>query len=238
MTDHTTVPNPFPGLKRWPFVLALVCGTSLQAADTNSPAPTLGQVREEMAGVRTVFTRFVQERHLSLFDEPLRSEGFLSCEKPGHLRWETVTPYRSILVSDGSHVSQFEWMEGRWKKLDLGLAEAMKRVVAQIASVVEGGYAADQDDFESSIQTTPEGPVVTLVPRHEKMRKVLLQVEVHLQPDLKGTRQVILREDGGDQTEIRFEDQVTNIDFPEGTFDTLNPVAIERVQEAAAKSGP
>jgi hypothetical protein len=99
--------------------------------------------------------------------------------------------------------------------------------------LVEGGYAQDQGSFVSTLTNTPQGPIIRLIPKNETLRKVLVEVEVHLQPDLKGTRRVVLRESGGDHTDIRFESQVCNVPFPAGTFDCANPVAIAQVAAAA-----
>jgi hypothetical protein len=74
-------------------------------------------------------------------------------------------------------------------------------------------------------------PVITLVPRNEKMRKVMAAIEVHLAPDLKGTRRVLLRETNADFTEIRFEDQVVNIPLPPRTFDRTQPADLEQIRE-------
>jgi hypothetical protein len=216
--------------------LALLCrgatAERLAAEPTNAPAaPTLEAVSQAMSGVRTVFTRFVQERHLSLFNEPLRCAGVLCCEKPGRIRWEITEPYKSILLSDGSGVAQFEWMEDRWKKLDLGLADAMQKVVSQIAGVIEGRYASGAGEFSVSLAVNDGEPVITLVPRNEKMRKMMAAIEVHLAPDLKGTRRVLLRETNADFTEIRFEDQVVNIPLPPRTFDRTQPADLEQIRE-------
>ena len=209
----------------------------LAAESTNAlAAPTLEAVGQAMSGVQTVFTHFVQERHLSLFKEPLRSEGVLCCEKPGRIRWEITQPYRSILVSDGSGVAQFEWMEDRWKKLDLGLAEALQRVVSQIAGVIEGRYAKGGKEFNVSLAVQEGEPVVTLVPQNERMRKIMQAIEVRLAPDLQGTRRVVLREGSADYTEIRFENQVANVRFPPRTFDRTKPADLGQVQETVREA--
>jgi outer membrane lipoprotein-sorting protein len=189
-----------------------------------------------MAKAETVFARFVQERHLSLFNEPLRSEGCLCFQKPGRLRWEITGPYKSILVSDGSGVAQFEWVEDQWKKLDVGLAAALQNVVAQIAAVMEGRYATDTREYDASVAGGAEGPVITLVPRNPTVRKMMAAIEVHLAADLKSTRRVVLREAGGDFTDIRFSDQTVNGDFPPRTFDRNAPLPLADIQQAAAKA--
>ena len=204
------------------------------AQPTNPPAPvSLDQINQAMAQADTVFCRFVQERHLSLFTEPLRSEGCLCFQKPGHIRWETISPYKSILVSDGAGVAQFEWADDKWRKLDLGLADALQNVVSQIAGVMEGRYTSDQRTYAASVTNTPDGPVVTLVPQNETVRKMMAAIEVHLAADLKGTRRVVLRETGGDYTDIRFSGQVVGLVLPPKTFDRNAPVDLESLRLAA-----
>ncbi len=215
---------------------------TLDAAEppsTNAvPPATLEGIARAMSGMKTVCARFVQERHLSLFQEPLRSEGVLCCEKPGHVRWEITRPYRSVLVSDGAGVAQFEWMDGRWQRLDLGLADAMQHVVGQIAGVIEGRYAGSRREFAITIAPSEAGPVLTLVPEQEKMRRMMQAIEVHLAPDLKGTRRVVLRENNADFTEIRFEDQVIDARLPAGTFDRTQPTSLESVTRAVFPARP
>ncbi|MCC7377614.1 MAG: outer membrane lipoprotein carrier protein LolA [Verrucomicrobiales bacterium] len=209
---------------------------ALHAADPASPpsaetAVTREDISRAMSGARTVFSRFVQDRHLALFQEPLRSEGYLCFLRPGRLRWETTEPYRSILVSDGSGVAQFEWTDERWKKLDLGLSVALEQVLAQIAGVMEGNFASDRRGYSATVSSETGGPKIVLVPMNEKIRKMMASIEVYLSADMKGTRRVILREIGGDYTEIRFEDQVVNGTFPDRTFDLRNPVEIARIRD-------
>lgn len=233
---HVFRAAPRPG--KLLFLTGLIAA-SAGAQGTHSTPVTLEQVARAMAPAQTVFTHFVQERHLSLFTEPLRSEGYLCCQKPGRLRWEITRPYQSILVSDGSGVAQFEWMNDRWQKLELGLADAMQQVVGQIASVIEGGYAHNTREFTASVSSGASGPVVTLIPRRDKVRQMIRAIEVHLAPDLRGTRQVILRETNADFTDIRFDEQTVNRPLPPGTFDRAKPLPLDAVRDAIrAATGP
>ena len=210
------------------FALLLLGSTSV-LTQTNAPI-SLAQISGATSQARTIFTRFVQERHLSLFSEPLRSEGFLCFQKPGHIRWETTVPYKSILVSDGSGVAQFEWTDEKWKKLDLGLGDALQNVVSQIAEVMDGRFASDQRSYTATVTNAADAIIITLVPKNESMRKMMAAIEVHLAADLKGTRRVVLRENGGDYTDIRFSEQVVNQELPAKTFDRSTPVDIEKIR--------
>ena len=218
-------------------LLLLVSPGVADAQTTNAPAPvSLEDIGKAMAKADTVFTRFVQERHLSLFNEPLKSEGWLCFQKPGRIRWEITSPYQSILVSDGSGVAQLERVDEKWKKLDIGLADALQNVVSQIGGVMEGRYASNKRDYEVSVTNSATGPVITLVPRNEAMRRMMKAIEVHLAPDLKATRRVVLRETGGDDTDIRFSEQVVGAALPPMTFDRNAPLELEQIRAAVAKA--
>jgi outer membrane lipoprotein-sorting protein len=197
---------------------------------------SLDDVSRALAQAKTVFSHFVQERHLSLFKEPLRSEGYLCFQQPGRIRWEVTAPYKSILVSDGSGVAQFEWLDEQWKKLDIGLAAAMQNVVSQIAAVMQGSYARGGREYQVTLTQTERGAVVSLVPANEKMRKMIKAIEVHLAGDLKATRRVVLREQTGDYTDIQFDQQVVNVSFREGTFDRKAPLALDAVREVMTQT--
>jgi outer membrane lipoprotein-sorting protein len=237
MMSARTGTTRLPRTQAW--LRAAVCFLTLAVAraQTTAPAPpSLAEISAAMARAGTVFSRFVQERHLSLFDEPLHSEGYLCFRKPGQIRWEITSPYKSILVSDGPGVAQFEWVDEKWKKLDLGLAYALQNVVAQIAGVMEGRYTGDRRDYSASVTNGAGGPVVTLVPQNETMRQMMAAIEVHLAADLKTTRRVVLREADGDYTDIRFSEQTVGLTLPLRTFDLAAPVEIEQVRSAAQQN--
>jgi outer membrane lipoprotein-sorting protein len=223
-----------PGRLALAILLIFQISAKVAAADkpeTGSPS-VLQEFNRNMNGVNTVFCRFTQSRHLSLFKDPLQSAGYLCFQKPGKVRWETDQPYRSILISDGAGVAQFEWTDERWQKLDIGLAAAMQNVVAQIAGIFEAKFTTSRRDYAVAVTHTPDGPMVILTPQAEVMRKMMKAIEVHLAPDLKGTRAVVLRENDGDYTEIRFVGQVAGIEFPQKTFDLNHPLEIQTVEKA------
>jgi outer membrane lipoprotein carrier protein len=222
-----------------PLALLLVCTSfvsNVSAQPTNqTTAALLDQIARKMGQTETVFTRFEQARQLSLFQEPLRSEGYLSFQKPGRIRWEITQPYQSILVSDGRGVAQFERVNDQWKRLELGLADAVQNVVSQIGAVMEGRYTGKQRDYAVSATHSADGAVVTLTPQHPAMRKMMQAIEIHLGADFQSTRRIVLREVGGDFTDIRFSEQIAGASLPPGTFDRVKPVGLEQIRQAVQR---
>ena len=243
---HNRHPQPRP-LRTAPLLplvvgLALFCSTpsrfcaSLLAATPSAPPPE--SIGRSLQTVQTILTHFIQERHLSLLEQPLRTEGWLCSQAPGRVRWETTAPYQSILVADATGVAQLENTNGQWKALNLGLEDALRLVIQQISGIVEGRFASGSRDYEASTQAGSTGPILVLIPKAQQPRKMIERIEVHLSSELDTVQRVILHEHNGDHTDIRFSEQVINRPFPDGTFNRTQPLPIDQVRRAVALTVP
>jgi len=194
--------------------------------------PVLQELQRKMSEVRSLYLEFTQERHLKLFNEPLKSEGVMLLDRPALVRWETTAPYQSILLGNHKSVAQFESNDGEWKKLKLGFPQLLRRVMEQIALIHQGKLDALTNDFAISVATGSDVTVLTLAPKDETMRSMMSSLEVKLVPDFSGTREVLTYEPGGDFTRIIFTRERHNVTFPAGTFDQTNPFGIAAVRTA------
>jgi outer membrane lipoprotein-sorting protein len=196
------------------------------------PKPILADLQQKMSSLTSVYLEFTQERQLKLFAEPLKSEGVMLMDRPGLIRWETTSPYQSILLGSQKAVAQFEFADGKWTKLKLGFPQMLKRVMDQMTLMHQGKIDALTSDFTVSVATGAV-TVVTMVPKDENVRALLTALEIHLHPDLSATREVVMREPGGDFTRIIFNREKRNVKFPETTFDQTKPLDIAAIKTAA-----
>jgi hypothetical protein len=60
-------------------------------------------------------------------------------------------------------------------------------------------------------------------------------IEIHLTPDFRGTRRVVLRELDGDFTDIRFSEQVAEPPWPAATFDRNKPAPLDEIRRAVER---
>jgi outer membrane lipoprotein-sorting protein len=211
------------------FVMLAADNVALQpVAD---PGPILQDLQRKMSSLGSVFFELTQERHLKLFNEPLKSEGFMLIERPDQIRWETVTPYRSILLGDRKSAAQFEFTDGKWEKLKLGFPQMLKRVMDQMSLMNQGNLDALTGDYTISVSTGSVA-VVTLVPKDENARAVLSSLEVKMLPDFSATREVVMNEPNGDFTRIIFRREKRDVKFPPGTFDQTKPLDISAIKAA------
>jgi len=215
-----------------------LAGSAMSAADTPTNDVLLGSISKVLSSADTVFAQFEQERNVSLFTEPLKSDGYLCFAAPGSIRWEISRPYRSILLSGDRGVAQFEWMDGRWQKLNAGLEAVMRQITGQIVMILRGQFTGSRDsEYEVSVATADE-TVVTLVPKKKEQAGVLSSISAHMSLDLSELKSVRLMEPDGDSTVIRFRAMKTNVTFAAGVFDTRAPADIETVLRDVAAPAP
>jgi outer membrane lipoprotein-sorting protein len=195
------------------------------------PKPLLADLQQKMSSLTSVYLEFDQERRLQLFAEPLKSQGVMMIDRPDLIRWETTAPYQSILLGARKSVAQFEQTDGQWKKLKLGFPQMLQRVMEQMTLMHQGKLDALTSDFTVSV-ATGHVAVVTMVPKDQDVRSMLAALEIHLEPDLSATREVVMREPGGDFTRIIFRREKRGVKFPVGTFDQAKPLAVAAVQAA------
>jgi outer membrane lipoprotein-sorting protein len=197
------------------------------------PRPILQDLQRKMSSLGSVYFEFVQERHLKLFNEPLKSEGVMLIERPDQIRWETTAPYQSILLGNHKSVAQFERMDGNWKKLKTGFPQMIKRVMDQMSLMHQGKLDALTSDFTISVST---GRVarVTMVPKDETVRGMLASLDIIMPTDFSATREVVMNEPNGDSTRIIFNRERREVKFPAGTFDQNRPLDIAAVKAAVA----
>jgi outer membrane lipoprotein-sorting protein len=194
------------------------------------PQPVLQDLQHKMSSLGSVYFELTQERHLKLFTEPLKSEGFMLIERPDQIRWETTAPYQSILLGDKKSIAQFEFTDGKWEKLKLGFPQMLQRVMEQMSLMNQGKLDALTGDYTISVATNSSVAVVTLVPKDENVRAMLLSLEVKMVPDFSATREVVMNEPNGDFTRILFRLEKRDIKFPPGTFDQTKPLDIAAVK--------
>ena len=225
-------------MKHFLTIALLLAAISLHADDASpqkpvaDPKPILAELQQKMSGLSSVYLEFTQERQLKLFAEPLRSEGVMMIDRPGQIRWETTAPYQSILLGSQKSVAQFEFADGKWKKLKLGFPQMLKRVMDQMTLMHQGKLDALTNDFTISVSTGAV-VVVTMVPKDENVRSMLASLKIQLQPDLSATREVVMHEPGGDLTRIIFNREKRGVKFPEKTFDQTKPQELTAIKEAA-----
>lgn len=241
-TSHRFETNPLARTARvWPFLLlviavapglAVASDASKQQADSSQQPQFLRLLRESRAPYDTFATRFIQHKRLAMLDIVLESEGMIFFRRPGSVRYEILSPVRSLMIYDGKKVRCYAFSEDKWNLLNNPGATAIGQVLRQIGRWIQGDFDADRKMFEIEAVPADDGGAIHLIPRSKALAEYIQRVEIHVKKvgDSYGVAQVIIRESDVDMTDMRFRQELHNQPIPEGTF--ISPEASEACQAA------
>lgn len=235
MKPHRSIKH-LPAAPRLAAVLVLAAVHAAAGAGPESGAlaheDIRAQIRERMLSARNVCSRFEQERRLSLFDQPMLSEGIMVFEAPDRIRWETTAPYHSLFIADGPDTGQFEWLDGKRVKLAMKLPRAMLKVLAQISAIHQGRLDEAEKDFDITIRTGDPAAII-FTPKTGPGRALLEAIELSMSPDFSETRRVEMREPNGDSMRINIKSEKRGVRLPPGAFDLEEPTPHFEIEKAA-----
>ena len=213
--------------------LAVGSEASKQQGDSAQQPQFLRLLRESRAPYHTFATRFVQHKRLAMLDIVLESEGMIFFRRPGSVRYEIISPVRSLMIYDGKKVQCYAFSEDKWNLLNNPGATAIGQVLRQIGRWIQGDFDADRKMFElEAVPAEDGGGSIHLIPRSKALAEYIQRVEIHVKKvgDNYRVAQVIIRESDVDLTDMRFLQELHNQPIPEGTF--TSPEASEACQAA------
>lgn len=182
----------------------------------------LDQTEKKFGKIQSLWTDFVQEKHLAIFTEVVKAKGRCIFQSPGMVRFEITEPFQSVLIVKGNAVTKYEFLEGKWQKLHTGGQQLILMVIEHITSWIQGRFREKNDIYEIAAEkNNTEGQTkIILSPRDEGFRKHLQSIELIMTRDESGLEQIILLEPGEDYTLIRFMNERRNLKISPEVFDT------------------
>jgi len=225
----------------------MISSIRLQASDEAATSETLRELKkdeikafiqkgiEETRDIEAVWSRFVQRRHLAVFEEVLEAKGEMAFRRDGRLRWELHEPFRSVLIRGKSGVGKWERKDEAWRKMKLGGEAALSQMLERIGGWMQGDLSViEKEGFKIRIDRVDGRNVwqIELTPTDEKQREYIKKIVMRLEGERPEVRHVMLYESGDNRTEIIFEGRVLNPELPEGYFDpSREPVALKNTPE-------
>lgn len=184
--------------------LILIAGPTTAPPAWAGDDPTealLAEIRQAAAPVKAFRSRFIQERRLSLFAEPVIFHGSLTVVRPDKLRWEFVSPVPSALIFNGRSGMRCT-DQAPPSRFDLDSDPIMRTVAEQLWLWLGGDYGTLGDSY----QVRAEGNSLLIRPQDEKTREYVEQITITFEPRSMQPQRVVIDEPGGDATELRFLD--------------------------------
>ncbi|MGM0610980.1 MAG: outer membrane lipoprotein carrier protein LolA [Thermodesulfobacteriota bacterium] len=196
------------------FLLTLFfpSGTGLARSD----AQILDSLKSHAQKVKTISSRFVQEKHLSVFDKKLESRGKFYFRNPDCLRWEYTAPYEQGFALCGDSGMQWDEISGE-KEINAAGNPLWDTLSEQLIAWSRLDIDRLQEKYDISVREK-DPLVLKLIPKTESMRGVISRLIIHMSEKKGVIKKIIFFEPDGDNTRIEFEDTQINTSPPEGIF--------------------
>lgn len=141
--------------------------------------------------------RFVQERFLTGFEHPARSEGSFLLAPGQGLIWKVETPFAIITAITPTGLVQS--VNGRET---LRLDSARMPFLSHLYEMMTGTLTGDWSAVDANFRVSREGDVVILTPNHEGTP--LPTIHAHVRENVDA---VDMERPGGDRDHLRFDHQ-------------------------------
>jgi len=185
--------------------LAAVCASPLAVAATDAKTEALlRELGRASAEVRTLKAHFVQEKHVTIVRDVLRSSGTFLLDKNGRIAWSVTDPepIRVVIRKDGVFAGGKPIAgEGATASVSaLPMVEGMSGIFAGLSPKTAEAF---------DVTTLGENRL-RLEPRTKELARWIAAIEITLDAKTKTPTRGKLEEQGGDVTEIVFSDVVVN----------------------------
>jgi outer membrane lipoprotein-sorting protein len=207
-------------MKKWAWNKILYLCSAVTVAGLVSVMPGHSQdwasLKESFRNIQSVKAEFLQERHLQILKDPLLSEGRFFYLASGSLRWEYLSPLRSVMLQKGDSIRLYHFSEGVWKQDMAQAVEARRMVLAEMSQWFQGRFE-ESKIFSHVYSPGPPGRVL-LTPK-EGINRFILGIEIVLSDRPGVIDRVEIAEPGGSATRIAFRKVEINSNLPSDIFD-------------------
>ena len=206
-----------------------IFATAVYAEEPRDSAElSLAELMNRMAKTAGVIADFQEQKQISLLQQPLRSSGRLYFAPPDRLARFTSEPEFSALVIDGE---KLYFQESLGEEFDLSGNPMARIFIDNFIVLFNGDLERLQTLYHTDFSAKDELWSLILRPRRSPLREIV--EEIALRGDLRGMREMVIRNLDGDRTETQLD--VIDRDHP-FTTEVLHTLFVDRALPALETS--
>jgi len=203
------------------LVLATLGCVSNSSAETQIPV-TLAAVQQELRlaaqGVETLQSDILQEKHLAMFAETLRSTGRFVFARPDKLRWEMLKPVASGFVLQGEAGTRWNALSKEVGAFNVSADPIMGMVSQQLLAWAR--VDLDWLNKRYGMELICAQPVILrLLPLDPGEAQMIESLRIEFAPDRSHVAEVVMYEQGGDHTRMIFSAVQVNAPLSSTAFE-------------------
>lgn len=198
------------------FVFSLTLCILSVATFAQTDQDVIGIIGKASAEMKTLECNFVQTKHLKILNDEMVSQGKMYYQQANKLRWEYTAPYSYTFILNDTHVLLKN--TNRADVIDVNQNKMFKEIARLMMNSIVGNCLTDDKTFSTSIETTPDEWIATLIPLKKDIKQMWTKLILHFDKSKKSVVKVEMHEKNGDYTEISLKDIKTNTAIDQNLF--------------------
>ena len=198
------------------IICLLLASSAVQAQEPMKPMSDINGFKaklEEMSkSTQSISSDFVQEKNLVVLSEKIISKGVFFFRKENNIRWEYLQPYRYLIIISNGQL--FTRDDKNQKLYDIESNKMFQEMNRFISGCIQGDILKNDQDYSTEYLENTSSYFVKLVPRDEKMRQMLNEVQIWFDRKDLTVSALKMVESGEDYTKIDFINRKLNTDIP------------------------
>jgi outer membrane lipoprotein-sorting protein len=198
------------------FFIISINRSSLNAQEALEPVKDVESFKERLAkmaeSTSTISCDFVQEKYLVVLSQKIISKGRFYFKKENNIRWEYTSPYNYLIIISNNQL--FTSDDKSQNRYDLKSNKMLQEMNGFISGCVQGDILKNDKDYSIAYFENSKFYYVKLIPRSEKMRQMLNEVQIWFDKNDFSVSGLKMVESGDDYTKIGFINKKLNIDIP------------------------
>ena len=188
----------------------------LNAQEAIEPVKDIESFKEKLAkmaeSTSTISCDFVQEKYLAVLSQKIISKGRFYFKKENNIRWEYTSPYKYLIIISNNQL--FISDDKSQNRYDLKSNKMLQEMNGFISGCIQGDILKDDKEYSIGYFENSKLYYVKLIPRSEKMRQMLNEVQIWFDKNDFSVSGLKMVESGDDYTKIGFINKKLNIDIP------------------------
>lgn len=198
------------------YFITINCWSVLTAQEPYQPVKDIESFKVKLAkmaeSTSTISCDFVQEKYLVVLSQKIVSKGQFYFKKANNIRWEYTSPYKYLIIISNNQL--FTGDDKSQNRYDLKSNKMLQEMNGFISGCVQGDILKNDKDYTIGYFENSKLYFVKLIPRSEKMRQMLNEVQIWFDRNDLTVSGLKMVESGDDYTKIDFVNKKLNIDIP------------------------
>jgi len=173
---------------------------------------------QKVASTTSIESNFTQVKKMKLLKEQLQSTGKFYYKKDQKVRIEYLKPFNYLVVLNKGQLFVKD-NQGKGNKINTKNSKSMK-AINQIMMDCMSGNIFNNTDFSVASSENTTSYLLKLTPKTADVKSMFQNIEVYFDKKNIQIQRLIMNENNGDQTDMKFKDIKTNLNLADALFQT------------------